>query len=314
MPEHLRDLFQRSIENLNPEEQDELANLFIEFEDVFAKSEFDLGNFSDITHDIDTGSAKPVKQRMRRTPAGFANEEEVHLEKMLKAGVIQHSVSEWSSAPVLVRKRDGTVRWWVDYRALNSVTTKDVFPLPLVDDCLDTLVGNSWFSKLDANSGYWQIPISEPDRKKTAFITKYGLFEHLCMGFGLCNGPGTYARVMSLVLHGLMWSIVLPFLDDILVLGSKFKEHLFHIREVLLRFRKHHLKLKPKKCILFQRKVDFLGRIVSEGGIELTETDIKTVLDRQAPQNTREVEQFLGLVNYHRNFIKGFAEIAVPLY
>ena len=106
MPEHLRDLFQRSIENLNPEEQDELADLFIEFEDVFAKSEFDLGNFSDISHDIDTGSAKPVKQRMR-TPAGFANEEKVHLEKMLKAGVFQHSVSEWSSAPVLVRKK----RW-----------------------------------------------------------------------------------------------------------------------------------------------------------------------------------------------------------
>ena len=93
MPEHIRDLFQRSIEHLNPEEQDELADLLIEFEDVFAKSEFDLGNFSDITHDIDTGSAKPVKQRMRRTPAGFANEEEVHLEKMLKAGVIQPSVS-----------------------------------------------------------------------------------------------------------------------------------------------------------------------------------------------------------------------------
>ena len=314
MPEHLRDLFQRSIEHLNPEEQDELADLLIEFEDVFAKSEFDLGSFSDITHDIDTGSAKPVKQRMRRTPARFANEEEVHLEKMLKAGVIQPSVSEWSSAPVLVRKRDGTVRWCVDYRALNSVTTKDVFPLPLVDDCLDTLAGNKWFSKLDANSAYWQIPISEPDCKKTAFITKYGLFEHLRMGFGLCNAPATYARVMSLVLRGLMWSIVLAFLDDILVLGSKFKEHLFHIREVLLRFRKHQLKLKPKKCILFQRKVDFLGRLVSEDGIELTETDIKTVLDWQAPQNTREVEQFLGLVNYHRNFIKGFAEMAVPLY
>ena len=183
----------------------------------------------------------------------------------------------------------------------------------MVDDCLDTLAGNSWFSKLDANSAYWQIPISEPDRKKTAFITKYGLFEHLRMGFGLCNGPATYARVMSLVLHGLMWSIVLAFLDDILVLGSKFKEHLFHIREVLL-FQKAPAQAQTKEMHSVSEESRFLGRIISEGGIELTETDIKTVLDWQAPQNTRKVEQFLGLVNYHRNFIKGFAEIAVPLY
>ncbi|MCG7869674.1 MAG: retroviral-like aspartic protease family protein, partial [Candidatus Thiodiazotropha taylori] len=314
IPEHLRDLFQRSTEHLNREERDQLAEVLIEYQDVFAQSEFDLGNFTEIVHAIDTGSAKPIKQRMRRTPAGFAAEEEAHLGKMLKAGVIQPSISEWASAPVLVRKRDGSVRWCVDYRALNSATKKDVFPLPLVEDCLDTLAGNKWFSKLDANSAYWQIPIREPDRQKTAFITKYGLFEHVRMGFGLCNGPSTYARVMSLVLRGLMWSIVLAFLDDILVLGSSFDDHLAHIREVLQRFRQYQLKLKPKKCVLFQRKVDFLGRLVSEEGIELSETDIKTVLDWPAPQCTREVEQFLGLANYHRNFIKDFARIAVPLY
>ena len=314
LPGHLKDLFQRSIEHLNAEEQVQLADLLIEYEDVFAQSEFDLGNFSDIVHTIDTGSSKPVKQRMRRTPACFVGEEEAHLDKMIKAGVIQPSVSEWASAPVLVRKRDGTVRWCVDYRALNSVTTKDVFPLPLVEDCLDTLAGNKWFSKLDANSAYWQVKISEPDQKKTAFITKYGLFEHVRMGFGLCKGPATYSRVMNLILSGLLWSIVLAFLDDILVLGSMFLDHLRHIREVLQRFRRYQLKLKPKKCVLFQKKVDFLGRIVSEEGIKLSETDIKAVLDWPVPQSTREVEQFLGLANYHRNFIKNFSRIAVPLY
>ena len=291
-----------------------MADLLIEYEDVFAQSEFDLGNFSDIVHTIDTGSSKPVKQRMRRTPACFVGGEEAHLDKMIKAGVIQPSVSEWASAPVLVRKRDGTVRWCVDYRALNSVTSKDVFPLPLVEDCLDTLAGNKWFSKLDANSAYWQVKISEPDQKKTAFITKYGLFEHVRMGFGLCNGPATYSRVMNLILSGLLWSIVLAFLDDILVFGSMFLDHLRHIREVLQRFRRYQLKLKPKKCVLFQKKVDFLGRIVSEEGIKLSETDIKAVLDWPVPQSTREVEQFLGLANYHRNFIKNFSRIAVPLY
>ena len=239
---------------MDPVEQDQLADLLIEYEDVFAKSEFDLGNFTEIEHTIETADAKQIKQRIRRTPVGFAAEEEAHLNRMLKAAVIQPSMSHWASPPVLVRKRDGTVRWCIDYRSLNSVTTKDVFPLPLVEECLDTLAGNHWFSKLDANSAYWQIPIRAEDRKKTAFITNYGLFEHIRMGFGLCNAPATYARVMNLVLHGLIWSIVLAFLDDILVLGSSVVDHIAHLREVLDPFRSYQLKLMPKKCILFQRK------------------------------------------------------------
>ena len=140
---------------------------------------------------------------MRRTPACFAEEEEAHLKKMLDAGVIQPSMSDWASAPVLIRKRDGNLRWCIDYRALNAVTVKDVFPLPLVKDCLDTLSRNEWFSKLDANSAYWQIPIREEDRKKTALTTKFGLFEHVKMGFGLCNAPATFSRVISLVMMGI---------------------------------------------------------------------------------------------------------------
>ena len=145
-----------------------------EYSDVFAEDEFDLGNFTCIEHTIDTGDAKPIKQGIRRTPAWFAGEEEAHLKKMLDAGVIQESISEWASAPVLIRKRDGTVMWCIDYRALTNVTVKDTFPLPLVEDCLDSLSGNVCFSKLDANSAYWQVRIKPEDRKKTAFITKYG--------------------------------------------------------------------------------------------------------------------------------------------
>ena len=120
----------------------------------FAKDEFDLGNFTSIEHSTQTGQAKPMKERMRRMPACFVGEEEAHLKKMLAAGVILPSISDWASAPVLIQKRDGNVRLCIDYRGLNSVTEKDVFPLPLVDACLDTLAGNKWFSKLDANSAY----------------------------------------------------------------------------------------------------------------------------------------------------------------
>jgi hypothetical protein len=188
----LQKSFEESSKDLSQEQKEKLANLLITYEDVFAKSEFDLGTFTEIEHSIETRSARPIKQRMRRTPACFADEEEAHLKKMLNAGVIKESVSEWASAPVLIRKRDKSVRWCIDYRALNNVTNKDTFPLPLVDDCLDTLAGNSWFSKLDANSAYWQVKIKEEDRHKTAFVTKYGLFKHVKMGFGLCKAPATF--------------------------------------------------------------------------------------------------------------------------
>ena len=255
VPEHLKLVYDNSSRHLSVAERVQLAELLRNYQDVFAKDEFDFGNFSEIEHSITVEpGAKPVKQRIRRTPACFAGEEEAHLEKMLKAGVIQESTSEWASAPVLIRKRDGTVRWCIDYRALNSVTIKNVFPLPLADDCLETLSGSVWFSKLDAISAYWQVKIKDDDRKKTAFITKYGLFEHVKIGFGLCNAPATYARVMNLVMKRLHWKTVLAFLDDILVLGKNFQDHLVNLEEALARFSQYGLKLKPKKCVLFQKQ------------------------------------------------------------
>ena len=295
VPEHLKQVFELSCKHLDSQQSEQLAQLLVDNQDVFAKDEFDLGDFSAIEHTIDTGGARPIKQRLRRTPAGFSGEEEAHLEKMLKAGVIQESTSDWASAPVLIRKRDGTVRWCIDHRALNAVTTKDVFPLPLVDDCLHTLAGSVWFSKLDANSAYWQVPIREEDRKKTAFITRYGLFEHVRMGFGLCGAPATYARIMNLVFRGMSWKTVLPFLDDILVLGSNFREHLQNLQEALERFRHFGLKLKPKKCVFFQKEVEFLGRNITGDSLKMSEHDIEVVRDWPVPTKAKEVESFMVL-------------------
>ena len=314
MPEHLQELYSSSCANLSEEQKCQLAQLLIEFQDVFAKDQFDLGDFHDIEHTIDTGNARPVMHRIRRTPVCFAGEEEEHLQKMLKAGVIQESISDWASAPVLIRKRDGTVRWCIDYRALNLVTVKDVYPLPLVDDCLDTLAGSVWFSKLDANSAYFQVRVKEEDRKKTAFITKYGLFEHVRMGFGLCGAPATFARAMNLILRGLNWKTVLAFLDDVVVLGKDFNDHLANLREAFERFRKHGLKLKPKKCTFFQKEVEFLGRQVSSNSLAMSDQDVAVVKEWPVPDCAKKVERFMGLVNYHRGFIKNFSKIATPLY
>ena len=314
LPDHLKDMYSSSCHQLNQEQKLELKKLLIQYSDVFAKTDFDLGNFTAIEHSIDTGDAKPVKLRMRRTPLCFANEEEAHLQKMLDAGVIQPSISEWASAPVLIRKRDGGVRWCIDYRCLNSLTVKDTFPLPLIDQCLDTLADNLWFSKLDANSAYWQVKIKPSDRKKTAFITKYGLFECVKMSFGLCNAPGTYARVMNLLLRGLTWRTVLAFLDDILVLGTDFQTHLANLKEIFERFRQYQLKLKPGKCQLFRKSVEFLGRKVSKNGLQIGAQHLQPVKDWPIPTCTREIESFLGFANYHRSFIKNYAKITQPLY
>ena len=117
------------------------------------------------------------------------------------------------------------MRWCVDYRALNAITRKDVFPLPIIDECIDSLIGNTWFSKLGANSAYFQIKVNENYKSKTAFITKYGIYQFVKMPFGLCNASSTFSRVISLVLRGLNWKTVLAFLDDILVLGNTFRSH-----------------------------------------------------------------------------------------
>ena len=151
LPEHMKSLYERACENLSESESRQLGELLYEYQDVFAREDFDLGNFTEIEHEINMGNASPVKQKFRRTPLALLGEEEKHLDKMLKAEVIQPSTSDWSSAPVLVRKKDQSVRWCVDWRKLNELTVKDVYPLLLVEECMDMLANQKWFSKLDAN-------------------------------------------------------------------------------------------------------------------------------------------------------------------
>ena len=143
---------------------------------VFSKGETDLGSFTAVKHHIDTGDARPIKQRMRRTPLGYANEEREHLEKLLEAGVIEPSTSEWASPSVLVRKRDGSVRWCIDLRKLNDVTVKDCFPLPLLHDCIYALEGCQYFTTLDMASGYYQLEVAQEDRDKMHLLQNMVFF------------------------------------------------------------------------------------------------------------------------------------------
>ena len=314
LPEHLQGLYERSAKHLCPTEGNQVKNLLGQFQDIFSKGSYDLGCFTEVMHSIDTGNEPPVKQPLRRTPLGFEKEEEENLKLMLDIGVITESSSDWASAPVLVRKKDGSVRYCIDFRALNDKSRKDLFPLPSISQCLDQLCGNQYFSTLDMASGYWQIEIDPKDRHKTAFITKFGLFEHKRMAFGLCNAPATFQRVIQFVLRGLTWSKVLAYIDDVIILGKNFHDHLDNLKLTFERFRKYNLKLKPKKCSLFHSETLFLGRVVSSKGVSINPENIEKVKTWPVPKSVREVEQFLGFINYHRDHIPNYADITSILY
>ena len=311
MPKHLHGLFEKSIVHLYDEQAIAVGEMLTEFEDVFAKDDFDIGYFNGgIVHDIDTGDAVPIKARMRHTPLGFKGEEQ----KLLKTKVIKPSISDWASAPVLIRKKDGTVRYCIDFRPLNGKTVKSVAMLPLISEAIDCLADNVWCSTLDWNSGYYQLLLNPKDCHKTAFITKFGLFEFLCMPFSLCNAPSTFQQVVQFIFSGMLWKEVLAYLDDIFVLGKSFKGHLLNIRKALLRLRKYNLKLKPRKCILFQTEVPFLGRLVGQNGIFIDAGKIEIVKKWPVPRNIQELQSFLGFVNYQGDHIKDFAVMTESLY
>lgn len=181
-----------------------------------------LGRAHSIYHTIDTGDAPPIRHRPYRIAPVERRKIETEVTEMLKRNVIRPSNSSWSSPVVLVRKKDGSVRFCVDYRKLNNVTRKDSYPMPRIDDALDTLQGAKYYSSLDLRSGYWQIPMSESDKQKTAFVTPDGLFEFNVMPFGLCNAPATFERTIDSILRGLKWRTCLCYLDDVIIFSSTF--------------------------------------------------------------------------------------------
>jgi len=173
-----------------------------DFAEVFSTGKQDLGRTDLVYHHIHTGDEAPVKQPARRLPIHYQREVGKLLEEMQQQGVVEPSCSPWASPIVLVRKKDGSLRFCVDYRKLNKITKKDSYPLPRVDDLLDSLADAQWFSTLDLRSGYWQVEVDPADREKTAFSTPYGLYQFRVMPFGLCNAPSTFQRLMELVLAG----------------------------------------------------------------------------------------------------------------
>ena len=299
---------------LSSAEQSRLRELLQDYRDIFAIHPDELGRTNIVQHHIETGDHPPIRSRPYRVPYAQKETIEKHIEDMLHRNVIQPSVSPWASPVVLVPKSDGSSRFCVDFRKVNKITKKDSYPLPLISESLDALGGAKFFSSLDLVSGYWQVEMDPASREKTAFVTHAGLYEYTTMPFGLCNAPGTFQRLMECVLRGLNWQIALIYLDDVLVYSQNFEDHLHHLRLVFDRFREAGLKLKPSKCHFGQKEVNYLGHVITTEGIQPDPKKVKVVQEYPAPKSVKEVRAFMGLTNYYRKFVKGFAQVASPLH
>ena len=266
-----------------------------------------------IKHRINTGDHPPISQRSYRVSPAERRIIREEVEKMLRDDIIQPSESPWSSPVVLVKKKDGTWRFCVDYRRLNRITKKDVYPLPRIDNTLDCLKGATYFSTMDMQTGYWQIEVDEADREKTAFITPDGLYEFKVMPFGLCNAPATFERMMDNLLRHLKWTTCLCYLDDIVVFSKTFEEHLSRLSTVLKCVQAAGLRLNPKKCLFVAKEIKILGHLVNGDGVRPDPDKVRAVTEFPTPQHIRDVRSFLGLCSYYRRFIKGFCNKARPL-
>lgn len=307
-------MFPKISSNLTAAECQRVQQFFHDFKHMLICKKGRNGRTQEVEHQINTGNALPIRQRPRRLPLAQQEEVEQMIQTMKKEDIIEESSSPWSSPVVLIPKKDGTKRFCVDYRMLNSVTKKDSYPLPRIDDTLDVLSGSAWFSTLDLKSGYWQVGLAKEAKEKTAFSTGSGLWQFKVLPFGLCNAPATFERLMERVLKGILFKTCLVYLDDIIVFGPSFDEHLARLKEVLIRLEQANLLLNPKKCQLFQSRVEYLGHIVSSAGIETDPKKIDAVMTWPRPSNKREVRSFLGLCTYYRRFVRNFADIACNLH
>ena len=281
------------------------------------KHKADLGRCKTLQHFIDLEpEVNPHREGARRTTPDKAlkvNEEVRHL---LALGMIKPSYSPWASGIVMVKKKDGEMRFCCDFRPLNDSTIKDAYPLPRIDESLSRLGKTKCFTSIDLAAAFWQIPVKKQDRFKTAFACELGLFEWKRMPFGLCNATATFQRMMAKVLRTVEsreGSLVMCYIDDVTIATETAEDHLIRLSEVLECLRKAGLKCKSAKCFFMKPQTKYLGRIITKDGVLPDPEAVKKVQSWQPPRSRTELASFFGFANYYREFVKDFATKAFPM-
>ena len=255
---------------------------------------------------------QPVKQPIRSRAFKDRDIIQREVQNMIASGVIRESVSPWASPIQLIMKKDGTVRFCIDYRTVNTLIEHDAYPLPLIGDLIVRLADATIFSTLDLKSGYWQIPLTEKSKPVTAFSTPDGHYEFNVLPFGIAVAPAVFQRTMSSLFKEI--SFVAIYMDDIVVFSKTPQEHEQHLQIVLHRLETFGFKLNKKKCQYHQSEIDYLGLRISNGSMQPIVEKIKAVTEIRVPTSRTEIQSFLGLVNFYRDFCPDLAETSIPLY
>lgn len=298
---------------VNPDQKGKLTDLLNKYKECFSSSLHDLGFASVAEMVIHLKDSEPVVYRPYRLCYSDRQLVRNMIDEMLGCGIVRESSSPYASPIVLVQKKTGEKRLCVDYRALNNKTVKEHYPIPRIEDQLDLLAGSKLFISLDMASGYYQIPIAEESREKTAFVTPDGQFEYNRMPFGLVNAPSVFQRAINKILSKARVKYALVYMDDILIPARSFEEGLSRLEEVLELLKGGGLTLKLSKCRFFFDKIDYLGFEISSDGVRPGTLKTDAVSKFPVPISQHDVRRFIGLASFFRRFIKGFALLAKPL-
>lgn len=299
-------------------EKETLFETLLAHQGVLLKTDEKLTATPIIKHQIKTTDEQPVYTKSYRYPQAFKKDVEVQIKELLENDIICHSTSPYSS-PIWVvpKKTDASgkkkVRVVIDYRKLNEKTINDKFPIPQIEEILDSLGKSVYFTTLDLKSGFHQIEMDPESRSKTAFSTALGHFEFNRMPFGLKNAPATFQRGMNNILAEFIGTICFVYLDDIIIIGKNLKDHMENLSKVLERLEKYNLKIQLDKCEFMKRETEFLGHVITQDGIKPDPGKIEKILDWKLPETKKEIKQFLGLSGYYRRFIKDYSKITKPM-
>lgn len=304
--------------HLNQEEAEALTELCVQYSDIFHLPNDQLTCTSALNHRIKTMTDTPIHTKSYRFPECHKKEVQTQIDKMLDQGIIEPSLSPWSSPIWVVPKKvdsTGQRKWRIviDYRKLNDVTIGETYPIPQISEILDQLGNSKYFSTLDLTSGFHQIPISSEDAPKTAFSVPQGHYQFNRMPFGLKNAPSTFQKLMNNCLSGLQGTRCFVYLDDIVLYSHDLSSHINNLKAVFERLRQFNLKLQPDKCEFLRKEVAYLGHIISEDGVRPNPEKTKAVENFPTPKSPKDIKSFLGLVSYYRRFIPDFAKLAKPL-